>query len=62
LKPELWGPALVEEKKYQGENECDKRNNNNIIIIIIIILIIIIIIVGTEAHFCSSLIGLRSLP
>jgi len=25
LKPELWGSALVQEKKYRGEKACDKR-------------------------------------
>ena len=39
LKPEQWGSPLVQEKKHQGENACDKRkrttttttttNNNN---------------------------------
>jgi hypothetical protein len=36
LKPERWGPPLVQQKSYQGEKACGKRqqqqqqhNNNN---------------------------------
>jgi hypothetical protein len=26
LKPERWGSQLVEEEKFQGEKDCDRRN------------------------------------
>jgi hypothetical protein len=29
LKPERWGSPLVQEEKYRGEKDCDRRNNNN---------------------------------
>jgi hypothetical protein len=29
LKPERWGSLLVQEEKYRGEKDYDRRNNNN---------------------------------